>query len=69
MTKSGSLNGELAKWALLLLLYNIHFIPQKSVKGQAIADFLAEYPIPENPKLHEDILDEAAEVNLFEKQA
>ena len=40
------------------------FIPQKAVKGQTLAEFLAAYPVPEYSKLHEDILDEVFESNV-----
>jgi len=61
MTKSGSLNSRLAKWALLLSQYDVLFVPQKAVKGQALAEFLAAHPVPESLKLHEDIPDEVFE--------
>ena len=64
MTKSGSLNSRLAKWALLLSQYDMIFIPQKAVKGQALAKFLAAHPVPEHSKLHEDIPDEVFESNV-----
>ena len=51
MTKPGLLNSRLAKWALLLSQYDMIFIPQKAVKGQALAEFLAAHPVPENSKL------------------
>jgi len=35
MTKPSSLNGRLAKWAILLSQYEMQFLPQKVVKGQA----------------------------------
>ena len=41
------------------------FTPQKAVKGQALAEFLAANPVPENSKLHEDIPDEAFEFNTI----
>src|SRR3954470_20970657 len=44
MTKPSGLNGRLTKWAMLLSQYDIHFLPQKATKGQAIADLLAENP-------------------------
>ena len=44
--------------------YDMTFIPQKAIKGQALADFLAAYPVPESSKLHEDIPDEVIEVNI-----
>ena len=47
-------------------------MPQKAIKGQALADFLADHPIPESSKLHEDIPDEIAEACMtqvsFEEQ-
>ena len=55
MTKPGSLNSRLAKWAILLSQYDMFFVPQKAVKGQALADFLAAHPVLEISKLHEDI--------------
>ena len=64
MTKPESLNSRLAKWALLLSQYDMIFSPQKAVKGQALAEFLAAHPILENSKLHEDILDEVFESNV-----
>src|SRR5436190_21968940 len=44
--------------------YDMHFLPQKAIKGQAIADFMAENPTPGSIRLYEDIPDEAAEVHL-----
>ena len=41
------------------------FVSQKVVKGQTLADFLAAHPIPESPKLHEDIPDEIFESNMI----
>jgi len=58
MTKPTSLNSRLANWAMLLSQYNMIFTPQKSVKGQALVDFLAAHPVPETSKLHEEIPDE-----------
>jgi len=41
------------------------FVPQKAVKGQTLADFLATHPIPESAKLHEDISDDIFESNMI----
>jgi len=67
MMKPGSLNLRLAKWALLLSQYDMLFVPQKAIKGQALADFLAAHPVPESSKLHEDIPDEVFESNITSK--
>ena len=39
----------------------MRFLPQKTVKGQAVADFLAEHPDPRAAELYEDLPDEVAE--------
>ena len=44
------------------------FTLQKAVKGQALAEFLAAHPVPENSKLHEDILDEVFESNITSEE-
>jgi len=64
MTKPSSLNCRLTKWATLLSQYDMHFLPQKAVKGQAVADFLAKHPDPRATKLYEDLPDEVTEVCL-----
>ena len=43
--------GCLAKWALCLLEFDIKYIPQKAIKGQALADFLANHPVPDDSPL------------------
>ena len=63
MIKPSSLNFRLASWVILLFQYDMTFVPQKAIKGQALADFLAAHPVSESSKLH-DILDEVIEVNI-----
>src|SRR5436189_6399747 len=63
MTKPSALNGRLIKWAMLLSQYDIHFLPQKATKGQAIADLLVENPRSNSATLFEDLPDETAEVH------
>jgi len=50
MTKSGSLNSRLAKWAIFLSQYDMLFVPQKAIKGQALADFLPAHLVPESSR-------------------
>jgi len=64
MTKPSSLNGRLEKWVILLSQYEMQFLPQRAVKGQAVADFLVEHPDPRTTKLYEDLPDEITEVVL-----
>ena len=56
MSKS-MLSGRTAKWALLLQEFNITYVPQKAFKGQALADFLANHPIPDDWEFSEDLPD------------
>jgi len=42
----------------------MQFLLQKVVKGQAVADFLAEYPDLRTIKLYEDLPDEVAEIYI-----
>ncbi|XP_020272535.1 uncharacterized protein LOC109847715 [Asparagus officinalis] len=63
MTQPAALNWRLARWALLLSQYDIHFMPQKSVKGQAICDLMSSHPLGAKTDLFEDLPDEPPEVN------
>src|SRR5438045_7827324 len=63
MTKPSALNGQLTKWAMLLSQYDMHFLPQKATKGQAIADLLAKNPRSNSATLFEELPDEMAEVH------
>jgi len=52
------LSGRLAKWAIILEQYDLIYVPQKAVKGQALVDFLADHPIPDEWELNDDLPDE-----------
>ncbi|XP_070004796.1 uncharacterized protein [Nicotiana sylvestris] len=56
------LNDRLARWYLQFQQLEIVYIPQKAVKGQALADFLADHPIPNDWKLTDELPDEDAMV-------
>ena len=46
------LRGRQRKWILALIEYCFKYVPQKAVKGQALADFLDEHPCsPVEPDL------------------
>ena len=38
------LTGKISKWQMLLTKFDIVYVTQKAIKGQAIADQLAESP-------------------------
>ena len=40
-----ALVGKVARWLLLLAEFELKFITRKSVKGRAVAEFLADFPI------------------------
>lgn len=46
------------KWTLLLSEFDIKFIPQRAIKGQALANFLAYHPISTEWELQEDLSNE-----------
>jgi hypothetical protein len=52
------LSGRLAKWAMLLSQFDIKYVPQKAVKGQALANFLAAHPIPDDFPIDDDLPDQ-----------
>ncbi|KAJ8627664.1 hypothetical protein MRB53_020971 [Persea americana] len=58
VTKAGSLNARLAKWSILLSQFDIRYVPQKTIKGQALVDFLAEHPLPKDSPLRDDLPNE-----------
>ena len=72
MTKPSLLTSRLTKWAILLSQYEIQFLPQKVMKAQAVADFLAEHSDLRTTKLYEDLQYEIAEAcktqTTFEEQ-
>ena len=45
------LTGRLAKWAIILTKFEIAYFSQKAIKGQALADFLAEHPVSDDSSL------------------
>ncbi|KAG9447195.1 hypothetical protein H6P81_013323 [Aristolochia fimbriata] len=55
------LSGRLAKWALLLSEFEINFVPQRAIKGQALENFLVDHPVPVEWELMEEFPDE----NIF----
>ncbi|XP_057461067.1 uncharacterized protein LOC130751463 [Actinidia eriantha] len=52
------LSDRLARWSLLLQEFEIIYVSQKAIKGQALADFLADHPIPADWELSEELPDE-----------
>ena len=53
-----ALLGRLGKWAVLMMEFDITYVPQKAVKGQVLADFLAAHHVPNDSPLVTDLPDE-----------
>ena len=53
-----TLTGRLAKWVLLMTEFDITFVPQKAVKGQALVEFLAAHPVPDDSPLIAELPDQ-----------
>ncbi|PKI39932.1 hypothetical protein CRG98_039676 [Punica granatum] len=49
---------NIAKWRCQLTEYDIEYVPRTSVKGQAIADHLAEFPVEDDTLINSDFPDE-----------
>ena len=45
MLSKSALTGRLAKWVMLLSEFDIQYVDRKAIKGQAIADHLADAPL------------------------
>lgn len=41
------MRGRIGKWTLALMEFSFQYVSQRAVKGQAIADFLADHPCSE----------------------
>ncbi|XP_020704959.1 uncharacterized protein LOC110115892 [Dendrobium catenatum] len=63
-----TLSGRLACWSMILLQFDITFVPQWAVKGQALADFLASHPIPADSPINDNLPDELV-MNVEEQES
>ncbi|KAK4403237.1 hypothetical protein Sango_1064400 [Sesamum angolense] len=52
------LSDRLARWYLQLQQFEIAYVPQKAIKGQVLADFLADHPMPAEWELSDYLPDE-----------
>ena len=49
-----SLVGKLAKWLILLTQFDVQYLTKKTIKGRAVAEFLALNPIPNSKEIQLD---------------
>ena len=52
--RSADYTGRIAKWGTILGAFNIKYMPCTSIKGQVLADFVAEFTEPEIEELPSD---------------
>ena len=52
-----TLTGRLAKWMMILSEFDIQYVECKAIKGQEIANQLAEFPISDHAPMQIDFLD------------
>lgn len=62
-------NTRKSKWIMHLIEFDLQLVSQKSIKGQVIADYLAEAPIQDNKlliiELHDEHVFELDEVEML----
>eukprot|EP01018_Ginkgo_biloba_P014826 Gb_24854 [translate_table: standard] len=51
LLSKSTLTGRMAKWVMLLSKFDIEYVNQKAIKGQVLANHLAEAPLSENQPL------------------
>jgi hypothetical protein len=59
------LSGKLGKWSLSLVEFNLVYVPQKVVKGQALVDFLADHLCTDVTDFNESLVLEVTPWKLF----
>ena len=53
-----SLVGKLTKWLVLLTEFDVQYFTKKTIKGRAVAEFLALNPIPDSEEIQLDFPDD-----------
>src|SRR6185503_3873630 len=48
--EKATLNGRLSRWIVNFAQFDLKFVPQKAIKGSAVSDFLADFPLEEVEK-------------------
>jgi len=58
LLNKAALTGHLAKWVMLLSEYDIEYVDKKAIKGQIIADQLADVPLQDTSSMQFEFPDE-----------
>ena len=48
--EKATLNGRLSRWIVNIAQFDLKFVPQKAMKGYAVSNFLADFPLEEVEK-------------------
>ena len=56
LLSKAALIGPLAKWMIILLEFDIHYVKHKAIKGQAIVDQLADFPLEDTTPMQIEFL-------------
>ena len=48
-------SGRLLKWNIEISQFDINYLPRRAIHGQALADFLVEFTMPEDPERNNPI--------------
>jgi len=59
LLSKATLIGHLAKWVMLLSEYDIEYVDRKAIKGQVIADQLADVPLQDTTPMQFEFPDES----------
>ena len=51
--RSADYTGRIAKWGTILRAFDIKYMPRTSIKGQVLADLVAEFTEPEIEEFHQ----------------
>ncbi|XP_028206387.1 uncharacterized protein LOC114389868 [Glycine soja] len=62
-----ALTGRIARWQVLLLEFDIVYVPQKEIKENALTDYLAQQPINDYQPMHPKFPDEDI-ITLFKEE-
>ena len=64
MLQKPEASGRLLKWNIELSQFDLNFQPRRSIRGQALADFIAEFTIPEEETVGDKIVTLDQELEL-----
>ncbi|XP_021751464.1 uncharacterized protein LOC110717134 [Chenopodium quinoa] len=52
--EKSTLNGRISRWIVTLAQFDLKFVPQNSIKGSAVSNFLADFPLEDSTPVQEN---------------